>query len=344
MRTTRVDEAEDAVSRVFLPHQITPAVAGVPLDMRLNAVRLGSIAAAYLAYGQPLDMRTNDLAAYHFDLPVAGYSRSLFGRRSLDAEAGETVPYLPGQPASITWSADCAQLCLMVERQPLEQRLSAMLGRQVDRIGFVSAPQRGVLDVLAPFLQEFEGPGLLRRHPLAASTLEQLLLDGLLLSLRHDFREEVERPHRIPPGPVRQAVELLEERPGEPWTTTTLAAAVAVSVRALQAGFRRHAGVSPATYLRNVRLGKVHDDLTAAAPGVTVTDTAVSWGFVHLGRFAAAYRQRFGESPSETLGRNRRRRRTPAGCCDLDGPAELFSEQAAVGDEPSRPAQDPQLQ
>lgn len=36
-----------------------------------------------------------------------------------------------------------------------------MLGRQVDRIGFVTAPQRGVLDVLAPFLREFEGPGLL---------------------------------------------------------------------------------------------------------------------------------------------------------------------------------------
>lgn len=49
----------------------------------------------------------------------------------------------------------------MVQRRPLEQRLSAMLGRQVDRIGFVTAPQRGVLDVLAPFLREFEGPGLL---------------------------------------------------------------------------------------------------------------------------------------------------------------------------------------
>lgn len=314
MRTTRVDEAEDAVTRVFLPHRITPASTGAPLDMRLNAVRLGSITAAYLVYGQRLDMRTNDLAAYHFDLPVAGRSRSSFGRESVDAETGETVPYLPGEPAVIAWSADCAQLCLMVDRRPLEQRLSAMLGRQVDRIGFATAPQRGVLDVLAPFLQEFEGPGLLRRHPLAANTLEQLLLDGLLLTLQHDFREEIETQHHIPPGPVRRAVEMLEERPDEPWTTTTLAAAVAVSARALQAGFRRHAGVSPAMYLRNVRLGKVHDDLTAAAPGLTVTESAVSWGFIHLGRFAGAYRERFGESPSETLGRTRRRRQTPAGC------------------------------
>lgn len=316
VRTTRIDEAEDAVSRVFLPHRITPAATGVPLDMRLNAVRLGSITAAYLTYGQTLEMRTNDLTAYHFDLPVAGHSRSSFGRRSVEAGTGELVPYLPDEPASITWSADCAQLCLMVERQPLEQRLSAMLGRRTDRIEFVTAPQQGVLDVLAPFLHEFEGPGLLRRHPLAASTLEQLLLDGLLLTLQHDLREEVETQHHIPPGPVRRAVEMLEERPGEPWTTTALAAAVGVSVGALQAGFRRYAGVSPTTYLRNVRLSRVHEELTAAVPGLTVTDTAVSWGFVHLGRFAGAYRQRFGESPSETLRRNRRRWRTPTGCCD----------------------------
>ncbi|SDF35353.1 Helix-turn-helix domain-containing protein [Lentzea fradiae] len=309
-RTTRVDEAEDAVSRVFLPHRITPD-SGKPLDMRLNAVRLGSVTAGYLAYGQTVDMLTHDLTAYHFDLLVTGRSRSMFGRRVVDAEAGEMVPYLPGEPASIVWDAGCAQVCLMVDRQPLERRLSALLGRQVDRIRFETVPQRGLLSVLAPFLQEFEGPGLLRRHPLAASTLEQLLLDGLLLSLRHDLRDEVQRQHHIPPGPVRRAVELLEERPDEPWTTTSLAAAVSVSVRALQAGFRRHAGVAPATYLRNVRLDRVHDVLSAGAPGQTVTDAALSWGFVHLGRFAGAYRERFGEPPSRTLWRSRGHRPVP---------------------------------
>ncbi|TWP53946.1 AraC family transcriptional regulator [Lentzea tibetensis] len=307
-RATRIDEAEDSVTRVFLPHRIEPTGPDTPLDMRLNAVRLGSLTAAYLVYGQEVDMCTADAVAYHFDMPVEGNARSSFGRVSVDAGAAETVAYLPGEPASIRWSADCAQLCLMVERVALEQRLSAMLGRQVSRIGFATAPQPGVLDVLAPFLREVEGPELLRRHPLAASTLEQLVLDGLLLTLRHDHHEELETPRRIPQGPVRQAVELLEERPHEPWTTTALAAAVAVSARALQAGFQRHTGVSPTTYLRDVRLGRVHRDLTAAAPGLTVTDAATSWGFVHLGRFAGAYRQRFGETPSETLRRSRRHR------------------------------------
>lgn len=307
-RATRIDEAEDSVTRVFLPHQIAPTGHETPLDMRLNAVRLGSLTAAYLTYGQEVDMRTTDAFAYHFNMPVEGHARSSFGRTSVDARAAETVAYLPDEPASIKWSADCAQLCLMVERVALEQRLSAMLGRPVSRIGFTTAPQPGVLDVLAPFLREFEGPALLRRHPLAAGTLEQLVLDGLLLTLRHDHHEDLERSRHIPRGPVREAVELLEERPHEAWTTTTLAAAVAVSARALQAGFRLHTGVSPTTYLRDVRLGRVHRDLTAAAPGQTVTDAAASWGFVHLGRFAGTYRQRFGETPSKTLRRCRKHR------------------------------------
>ncbi|HEX8865811.1 MAG TPA: AraC family transcriptional regulator [Lentzea sp.] len=308
IHAVRIDEAEDAVTRVFLPNRIVPTGRGTTLDMRLNAVRLGSITAAYLAYGREVDMRTTDTVAYHFDMPVQGRARSSFGPVSVDAGLAETVAYPPGAPALIKWSADCAQLCLMVERVALEQRLSAMLGRPVSRIRFTTAPQPGVLDVLAPFLREFEGPELLRRHPLAASTLEQLVLDGLLLALRHDHHDELDRARHIPRGPVRDAVELLEERPHEAWTTTTLAAAVAVSARALQAGFRLHTGVSPTTYLRDVRLGRVHRDLTEAAPGLTVTDAAASWGFVHLGRFSGAYRRRFGETPSETLRRSRTQR------------------------------------
>jgi AraC-like DNA-binding protein len=36
-----------------------------------------------------------------------------------------------------------------------------------------------------------------------------------------------------------------------------------------------------------------------------VSDAALDSGFVHLGRFAVAYRRRYGESPSETLRRTR---------------------------------------
>ena len=104
--------------------------------------------------------------------------------------------------------------------------------------------------------------------------------------------------------PIRRAVELIEEQPAQPWTTVRLAAEVHLSVRALQEGFRRDLGTPPMAYLRQVRLRRAHGALRAAEHDTTtVRAVAVSLGIMHLSRFAAAYREAFGETPSETLNR-----------------------------------------
>jgi transcriptional regulator GlxA family with amidase domain len=96
-------------------------------------------------------------------------------------------------------------------------------------------------------------------------------------------------------------VELLRGRPEHPWTAAELASAVSLSVRSLQEGFRRALDTTPMTYLRRVRLERVHEELVAASPGMLgVTEVAMRWGFVHLGRFATSYREAYGELPSET--------------------------------------------
>ena len=37
--------------------------------------------------------------------------------------------------------------------------------------------------------------------------------------------------------------------------------------------------------------------------GERISDIAMRWGFLHLGRFSEEYRQLFGECPSDTLRR-----------------------------------------
>ena len=52
-----------------------------------------------------------------------------------------------------------------------------------------------------------------------------------------------------------------------------------------------------------MRLQGVRDALTDARSGATtVTDAAAEYGFYELGRFAAIYREAFGEAPSDTFG------------------------------------------
>jgi len=57
-------------------------------------------------------------------------------------------------------------------------------------------------------------------------------------------------------------------------------------------------------WLRRERLHAVRAALLAdPAPRPSVTQTALRFGFTHLGEFARAYRRAFGEAPSETLAR-----------------------------------------
>jgi transcriptional regulator GlxA family with amidase domain len=77
-----------------------------------------------------------------------------------------------------------------------------------------------------------------------------------------------------------------------------------VSSRSLFTGFRRYRNTSPMTYLKEIRLRRVNEELQRLSSGSdTVTAVAFRWGFSHLGHFTTDYKRRFGESPSETLAR-----------------------------------------
>jgi AraC family ethanolamine operon transcriptional activator len=68
--------------------------------------------------------------------------------------------------------------------------------------------------------------------------------------------------------------------------------------------------MSPKQYLLTVRLHGVRRALSDAGfRATTVTDVATDHGFFELGRFAASYREAFGEAPSETLRAAARRAR-----------------------------------
>ena len=84
-----------------------------------------------------------------------------------------------------------------------------------------------------------------------------------------------------------------------PVSLLDLAMAAGVSVRTLNMLCHRHHGVPPMDLLRNMRLDAAHAVLKER-PDASVTETAFEFGFCHLGRFSAYYRQRFGVLPKHT--------------------------------------------
>lgn len=100
---------------------------------------------------------------------------------------------------------------------------------------------------------------------------------------------------------VRRAVAFAKEEADATVTVEDLCAAAGVSRRALQYCFNDILGVTPAAYLRAVRLNGARRSLKACH---SVTEAAALWGFWHFGRFAADYAAMFGELPSATARRH----------------------------------------
>ncbi|GAA4267408.1 helix-turn-helix domain-containing protein [Frondihabitans peucedani] len=101
---------------------------------------------------------------------------------------------------------------------------------------------------------------------------------------------------------LRLAVEFVHEHADQQLTAADIAGAADMSVRTLQQVMSDNLGSSPTTYLRDVRLDRVRQDLLSATPATArVSEVARQWGFGNLGRFSSAYVARFGEYPRTTL-------------------------------------------
>jgi AraC-like DNA-binding protein len=216
-----------------------------------------------------------------------------------DPHAGPLVSHI---------SAGSRLFTVVIDRRALVAHLEALLDRPVSTtirlapsIDLTTSAGDGwnrQFHLLASGVHNRDNP---LYQPMIAEPLCHALLSGLLLACDHPYRDALNRP-ATPSRPriVKHAIDAMHAHPEHPYTTATLASLAGTSERTLQEGFRRHVGVTPMAYLRQVRLARAHDDLLAARVS-TVAEAAHRWGFTHLGRFAAIYRARYGVTPTTTL-------------------------------------------
>jgi AraC family ethanolamine operon transcriptional activator len=101
---------------------------------------------------------------------------------------------------------------------------------------------------------------------------------------------------------IRRCMEHLERQAGKAVTVSDLAITAGVSERTVRTAFNEYFGIGPIRYLRLKRLHQIHRALRSGdADTDTVSKVLVEHGEWDFGRFAAQYRQLFGELPSETL-------------------------------------------
>lgn len=141
-----------------------------------------------------------------------------------------------------------------------------------------------------------------RLSPAAIERLFQATMIALLEVAPNSYMPRLERSlSPAVPWQVKRAIEYMHSNLAQSMTVALIAAETGTSVRALQAAFQRFKGTTPLGYLRTIRLEAARRALLGDGGSRSISDAARNAGFTHMGRFAAAYYQAFGETPSETL-------------------------------------------
>ncbi|MGI5466453.1 AraC family transcriptional regulator [Streptomyces sp. CA-132043] len=309
-RTQDVDRARALIAEVMhYPVTLRPLSEASRFAMNMRGMQLGPVNVNVVAYGPHTLIETGGLGAYHVNIvTTGGLIQAQRGAEFVHTPAGGQVPVIEPTGMATAELVDSAEvLSLGFERHAVENALEAYLDHSVQPLRFTGgfdpvAGQGRTLAGLARVLErEVRTPTGLFQQQAVASSLAEALLTTVLYATRHQYREELDRPAaRTCPRPVKLAVEAMRADPAHPFTVRELARIAGVAPRSLQAGFQQHLDTTPMTYLRELRLECAHRDLVRLGTAATVTEVAVRWGFTHLGRFAAAYRTRYGRPPSRT--------------------------------------------
>lgn len=318
---TDLDDARDKVTTAMTSHLLTFAGRNYTLNARMNSCRIRDTSINWAAYGGDVRVIPGSLDTFYVVMiPLSGSAEIRTGKDRFTVGPGQASVISPMDDLQMRWSSDCSKLILRIEQTALEALLSETLGASLhrgdlrfqSRMDVTGGYTHSWFRMLRLMVEELERPGALIEVPAYAMRFEQHLMRLLLAVQPHNYTDELQRcvelmdrGRRAPqPKYVREAARLIDDHPEWEHTTTSLAAHVGYTERALQKGFKTHFGLGPSTYLRKARLHRVRDELLAASPdSVGVERIARRWGFTHHGHFARLYREEFGESPSQTLRR-----------------------------------------
>ncbi|KWB16378.1 AraC family transcriptional regulator [Burkholderia cepacia] len=288
---------------------------GVP-DAALFKGQLNHLSVYALQYGAEVEVAPRPFDGFSLvHTSLAGGAEIECDGHVMGVSEGRTAVLAPTSRVRLRWRTGTRQLIVKVP----DSLMRAVCGRRPDDA--------------APGL----APGFLLPTALASQwdLIAQSLLNVLAVAddggIRAEWRDHFEQslalfllvhcppsPAAVQAGPALQARsapaqagsrgdirqmdalhEFIHARLCAPISLEDLARAAGVSLRTLNVLCRRYHGATPMELLRNIRLDAARVQLLTD-PAASITDTALTFGFGHLGRFSAYYFARFDELPRDT--------------------------------------------
>jgi AraC-like DNA-binding protein len=304
-------EMATLLSRHFSPNALR--VLGRPDDFRadLLTAQIGSMHVSTLAYNTEVELKVQTLDDHLLVTTQFQGQQQVWSQGKNDCgNVGFVVVDSTSAEITKKFSADSHRLNLRISRASLGSMWKRVMGTAVcppqifEPFLATQAMRRRWWAHMQLLLSYIDAPV----EGIYGVRMRKQIEEGILLFLL--FEHTHDASHCVDGDPdavsasdrrLRRAEDYIRANLHEPLGLADIAAASDSSIRSLTAAFRTRHATSPMKFAENLRLDAAHATLGSGKHGVT--DVASELGFSNMGRFAAAYRWRFGVSPSRTLKR-----------------------------------------
>jgi AraC-like DNA-binding protein len=317
-RATSLGGFGDPLSRINVLRTRDPEELRDRLEPRLEGVfrqhKLQNVTVSYGRFGASMRPTMSSTDFYIQGFGIRGRGEATTDGRLFKVACGQGDAARPGAVALLDYRAGFEHVFMKIPQEALNRKLTALLGNpsgaplklrgEYDRSAL--APQfRLLCFVISELDRSNDGlPALL------LAEYDQAVMVAYLCANLSNYSDRLNAPSpTVAPWQVERAMDYIEANWDQPITIEALAAVTETSARSLFATFRESRGCSPMAFVRHFRLLRAKEILLLAAPETSVSSVASRCGFESPGHFAKRYSNLFGELPSDTLKRGRRRAR-----------------------------------
>jgi len=242
---------------------------------------------------------------YALCIILDGSSTWKFCGETLDLFVGDSVVLNPSDAFYLSCKKYCRAIIIKFQLDALSLDISD-LGYYIPKSGIVfdkkkSSARKSValsialLEMLTDECSEFDLTNI--------SYLYKLLISVMIKNHSHNlFEFKVSQP--VSDRYIERVRKYVINNSESVLNCDDIASLCGISKKSVFNTFRKELGITPMAYVRSIKLELVYKDLSERGKVKSITEVAVSYGFLNVGRFSGYYRDCFGELPSETIRRS----------------------------------------
>lgn len=237
-------------------------------------------------------------------LPQTGSMDIRAGKKKFSAVPGSSV-FIPAKQPVEFFATPIRCIMLEIPARKLDAELSiwGQIDTQIPPFYLApdSADALSLTELLRFAVTDIERLGKSSPPDLHLHRLESHIVALLARAIMNHFSSHLAQEPHIGRLPISAMNAWIASRLELKIEIAELAALAGITQRALQKAFLRYFHTSPLAHIRNLRFQAAHKALRDSSTRKNITEIAMQFQFLHLGRFASDYQKQFGETPSQTL-------------------------------------------